>query len=89
VPHDREVERLRLHRLREALNGEEDCLTAVRRRYRLHHGRRLVTAAAVALSSDLLLSQIERIVRVDIKPNLMSPKAQAWLWSGEVYQESG
>jgi hypothetical protein len=87
------------------LNGEEDCLTAVRRRYRLHHGRRLVAAAAAALGSDLLLGQIERIVRddvvilsdgrsggtssVDIKPNLMSPKAQAWLWSGEVYQESG
>jgi hypothetical protein len=51
VPHDREDERLRLHRLRKALNGEEDCLTAVRRRYRLHRGRRLVAAAAAALRS--------------------------------------
>ena len=66
MPHDREDERLRLHGLREALNGEEDCLTGVRRRCRLHHGRRLVAAAAAALGSDLLLGQIERIVREEV-----------------------
>jgi hypothetical protein len=55
------------------LNGEEDCLTAVRRRYRLHHGRRLVAAAA-ALGSDLLLGQIERIVRDDVVILLRRPE---------------
>jgi hypothetical protein len=56
------------------LNGEEDCLTAVRRRCRLDHGRRLVAAAAAALGSDLLLGQIERIVRDDVVILLRRPE---------------
>lgn len=56
------------------MNGEEDCLTAVRRRRRLHHGRRLVAAAAAALGSDLLLGQIERIVRDDVVILLRRPE---------------